>query len=96
MKAPTQVWSAICLSCQAEFASSAVDFLHRVGRTARAGQHGVVTSLFTESNRDLVTAVRQAELLGLAVVRNTYLLHDIITPFQLKFSHEDELCATYL
>ncbi|KAH6815641.1 RNA helicase family protein [Perilla frutescens var. frutescens] len=52
---------------QAEFASSAVDFLHRVGRTARAGQPGLVTSLFTESNRDLVAAVRQAEELGLAV-----------------------------
>ncbi|KAG8366202.1 hypothetical protein BUALT_Bualt17G0052000 [Buddleja alternifolia] len=49
---------------QAEFASSAVDFLHRVGRTARAGQHGLVTSLFTESNRDLVAAVRQAEELS--------------------------------
>ncbi|KAI3467475.1 hypothetical protein Pfo_024138 [Paulownia fortunei] len=52
---------------QAEFASSAVDFLHRVGRTARAGQHGLVTSLFTQSNRDLVAAVRQAEELGLPV-----------------------------
>ncbi|KAK6160144.1 hypothetical protein DH2020_003525 [Rehmannia glutinosa] len=52
---------------QAEFASSAVDFLHRVGRTARAGQHGLVTSLFTESNRDLVAAVRQAEEVGLPV-----------------------------
>ncbi|KAK3038654.1 hypothetical protein RJ639_027317 [Escallonia herrerae] len=45
---------------QAEFATSAVDFLHRVGRTARAGQAGLVTSLYTESNRDLVAAVRQA------------------------------------
>ncbi|XP_057493136.1 DEAD-box ATP-dependent RNA helicase 22 [Actinidia eriantha] len=45
---------------QAEFAMSAVDFLHRVGRTARAGQPGLVTSLYTESNRDLVAAVRQA------------------------------------
>ncbi|XP_071732450.1 DEAD-box ATP-dependent RNA helicase 22-like [Rutidosis leptorrhynchoides] len=45
---------------QAEFATSAVDFLHRVGRTARAGQPGLVTSMYSESNRDLVAAVRQA------------------------------------
>jgi superfamily II DNA/RNA helicase len=45
---------------QAEFASSAVDFLHRVGRTARAGQPGLVTSLYNEASRDLVTAVLQA------------------------------------
>ncbi|KAL6013558.1 hypothetical protein ACLOJK_004056, partial [Asimina triloba] len=49
---------------QAEFATSAVDFLHRIGRTARAGQSGLVTSLYTESNRDLVSAVRQAGKLG--------------------------------
>ncbi|VFQ95197.1 unnamed protein product [Cuscuta campestris] len=49
---------------QAEFATSAVDFLHRVGRTARAGQPGLVTSLYTESNRDLVAAVRRAENTG--------------------------------
>ncbi|OIT36391.1 PREDICTED: DEAD-box ATP-dependent RNA helicase 22 [Nicotiana attenuata] len=46
---------------QAEFATSAVDFLHRVGRTARAGQPGLVTSLYRESNRDLVAAIRHAE-----------------------------------
>ncbi|KAJ1702356.1 hypothetical protein LUZ63_002135 [Rhynchospora breviuscula] len=51
----------VCHVIQAEFATSAVDFLHRVGRTARAGQAGVVTSLYTRSNRDLVNAVRQAE-----------------------------------
>nr|XP_043619444.1 DEAD-box ATP-dependent RNA helicase 22 [Erigeron canadensis] len=45
---------------QAEFATSAVDFLHRVGRTARAGQPGLVTSMYNESNRDLVAAVRLA------------------------------------
>lgn len=52
---------------QAEFASSAVDFLHRIGRTARAGQPGTVTSLYTKSNRDLVAAVRQAGNMGLPV-----------------------------
>ncbi|GAB2280412.1 hypothetical protein Dimus_015045 [Dionaea muscipula] len=49
---------------QAEFATSAVDFLHRVGRTARAGHPGLVTSLYSESNRDLVAAVRETEKLG--------------------------------
>ncbi|KAJ4959723.1 hypothetical protein NE237_019633 [Protea cynaroides] len=49
---------------QAEFATSAVDFLHRIGRTARAGLSGVVTSLYMESNRDLVAAVRHAGKLG--------------------------------
>nr|AKF43362.1 DEA(D/H)-box RNA helicase family protein [Monsonia emarginata] len=49
---------------QADFASSAVDFLHRIGRTARAGKFGRVTSLYTESNRDLVAAVRRAGELG--------------------------------
>ncbi|XP_057753020.1 DEAD-box ATP-dependent RNA helicase 22 isoform X2 [Arachis stenosperma] len=45
---------------QADFATSAVDFLHRVGRTARAGQFGLVTSMYTESNKELVRAVRRA------------------------------------
>lgn len=49
---------------QADFATSAVDFLHRIGRTARAGQFGLVTSLYTDTNRDLVDAVRQAGILG--------------------------------
>ncbi|KAL1550911.1 DEAD-box ATP-dependent RNA helicase 22-like [Salvia divinorum] len=52
---------------QAEFASSAVDFLHRVGRTARAGQPGLVTSLYAESNRELVASVRQAGELSMPV-----------------------------
>nr|AKF43354.1 DEA(D/H)-box RNA helicase family protein [Erodium texanum] len=52
---------------QADFATSAVDFLHRIGRTARAGKFGRVTSLYNESNRDLVAAVRQAGQLELSV-----------------------------
>jgi superfamily II DNA/RNA helicase len=53
---------------QAEFAASAVDFLHRVGRTPRAGQSGIVTGLYIDANRDLVRAVRQAEELAQPVV----------------------------
>ncbi|XP_028215355.1 DEAD-box ATP-dependent RNA helicase 22-like isoform X1 [Glycine soja] len=56
----SQVIQVICLNSQADFATSAVDFLHRVGRTARAGQIGLVTSMWTESNRELVNAVRRA------------------------------------
>nr|AKF43350.1 DEA(D/H)-box RNA helicase family protein [California macrophylla] len=52
---------------QADFATSAVDFLHRIGRTARAGKYGRVTSLYNEANRDLVAAVRQAGKLELSV-----------------------------
>lgn len=53
---------------QADFATSAVDFLHRIGRTARAGQFGLVTSMYAESNRELVDAVRRAGELGQPVV----------------------------
>ncbi|XP_038892424.1 DEAD-box ATP-dependent RNA helicase 22 [Benincasa hispida] len=49
---------------QADFATSAVDFLHRIGRTGRAGQYGLVTSLYTKANCDLVSAVRRAENLS--------------------------------
>lgn len=52
---------------QADFATSAVDFIHRVGRTARAGQYGLVTSMYNESNRDLVAAVRRSGELDLPV-----------------------------
>ncbi|KAK4358202.1 hypothetical protein RND71_023812 [Anisodus tanguticus] len=52
---------------QAEFATSAVDFLHRVGRTARAGKPGLVTSLYRESNRDLVAAIRLAQTIDMPV-----------------------------
>lgn len=52
---------------QAEFAKSAVEFLHRIGRTARAGQSGTVTSLYTKDNAPLVEAVKQAEAAGVPV-----------------------------
>ncbi|KAL6187106.1 hypothetical protein ACLB2K_043221 [Fragaria x ananassa] len=52
---------------QADFATSAVDFIHRVGRTARAGQYGLVTSMYNESNRDLVAAVRRSGELDMPV-----------------------------
>lgn len=45
-----------------------MDFLHRVGRTARAGQPGLVTSLYTKANHNLVTAIRQAGKQGQPVV----------------------------
>ncbi|RXH81486.1 hypothetical protein DVH24_034907 [Malus domestica] len=45
-----------------------------VGRTARAGQYGLVTSMYTESNRDLVAAVRRAGELDLPVFGQIVLL----------------------
>jgi len=49
---------------QAEFAGNAVDYLHRIGRTARAGATGRVTNLYLSGSIELVTAVRQAEGMG--------------------------------
>ncbi|PRW20256.1 DEAD-box ATP-dependent RNA helicase 22 [Chlorella sorokiniana] len=43
---------------QADFAHSAIDFLHRVGRTARAGKAGRVTSLYSPEAAPLVDAIR--------------------------------------
>lgn len=59
----------LCIYFQADFATSAVDFLHRVGRTARAGQFGLVTSMYTESNKELVSAVHRAGEFGQPVVK---------------------------
>jgi superfamily II DNA/RNA helicase len=45
---------------QADFAGSAIDYLHRVGRTARAGKTGAVTSLYATEVAALVDAIRDA------------------------------------
>lgn len=45
---------------QAEFALSAVDFIHRAGRTARAGASGLLTSMFTSADAALVAAIQRA------------------------------------
>jgi len=49
---------------QAEFAGNAVDYLHRIGRTARAGATGRVTNICLPGSADLVRAVRDAEANG--------------------------------
>eukprot|EP00894_Picocystis_sp_ML_P004141 jgi/Pico_ML_1/54658/g545.t2 len=52
---------------QADFAQSAIDFLHRIGRTARAGKDGLVSSMYVEVNKPLVETVREAMEAGLEV-----------------------------
>jgi superfamily II DNA/RNA helicase len=44
---------------QADFVENAIEFLHRVGRTARAGKSGKVTSLYGSSDANLADAVRK-------------------------------------
>lgn len=44
---------------QADFVDNAIEFLHRVGRTARAGRSGKVTSLYGAADAKLADAVRQ-------------------------------------
>jgi superfamily II DNA/RNA helicase len=51
---------AVAHVVQAEFALSAVDYLHRAGRTARAGAPGLLTSLYDADAGPLVAAVRSA------------------------------------
>ncbi|KAF3670618.1 hypothetical protein FXO37_08448 [Capsicum annuum] len=50
------------------FTTSGVDYLHEVGRTAKAGQPGLVTSLNKESNCDLVATIHHAEKIEEALV----------------------------
>eukprot|EP00951_Prasinocladus_malaysianus_P031957 scaffold309021_cov19-Prasinocladus_malaysianus.AAC.1 len=68
---------------QAEFALSAVDFIHRAGRTARAGAAGKLISLYTDDDAPLALAIRSAIESGVPVVRHQ--LCSPITP-QLFYS----------
>ncbi|KAI9168291.1 RNA helicase [Blastocladiella emersonii ATCC 22665] len=42
-----------------DFPVSALEYLHRIGRTARAGRTGCAVSLVTKRSRDLVLAIQQ-------------------------------------
>lgn len=45
---------------QYDVASNAVEYMHRVGRTARAGKAGVTTTLYSDLRNDLVEGLRDA------------------------------------
>ena len=74
---------------QAEFSMSAVDFLHRAGRTARAGAKGRMTSLYTEADAPLANAIRSAIDKGLPVVGSPS------TKFPGQFCHSASVTQFY-
>ena len=45
---------------QYEVAPNAVEFMHRIGRTARAGKRGTTTCLYDEGTADLAEMLRDA------------------------------------
>ena len=49
---------------QYDVASNTVEFMHRVGRTARAGRAGVSTTLYTSDRSELVDGLREALAAG--------------------------------
>jgi len=50
-----------------DFPLNPIDYLHRVGRTARAGQAGRATSLVAKRDRVLAEAIRRARAAGTAI-----------------------------
>ncbi|KAM3281526.1 hypothetical protein P3S67_028548 [Capsicum chacoense] len=61
---------------QKHFATFSVDFLHRVRRTAKAGQPGLITSLYKESNRNLVAAIMDETGISCIDGRHAHLMLD--------------------
>ena len=47
-----------------DFPRNPVDYLHRAGRTARAGKSGKVTALVAKADRVLASAIQRAVLNG--------------------------------
>ncbi|KAL1499814.1 hypothetical protein AB1Y20_012499 [Prymnesium parvum] len=45
---------------QYECAENAVEYMHRIGRTARAGSQGTATTIYTDERAELVEALREA------------------------------------
>jgi len=46
---------------QAEFPTSSIDYLHRIGRTSRAGHVGTVHSFYSKDDESIVKQLRQKE-----------------------------------
>eukprot|EP00163_Fabomonas_tropica_P003578 TRINITY_DN13087_c0_g1_i1.p1 TRINITY_DN13087_c0_g1~~TRINITY_DN13087_c0_g1_i1.p1 ORF type:complete len:660 (-),score=98.44 TRINITY_DN13087_c0_g1_i1:75-2054(-) len=50
-----------------DFPRTAIDYMHRVGRTARAGTHGHATSLITRADSALASGIQRAVHYGLTL-----------------------------
>ena len=57
-----------------DFPTTASDYLHRVGRTGRAGKQGTAFSLFRNSDKKLVQAIEDSYIKGipLAIGNSSY------------------------